>query len=139
MVAIGMVVVINSTLGSSLPANSVPFIAEYFDITSTTAKTLPISIYLVGYIVGPLLFGPLSEAFGRRLIMISTFLVFSIFTMACAVAPTWNALLVFRFFTGIFASSPIAIVGGMYADIYDDPITRGRAMSAFIGVSTPFS
>jgi MFS family permease len=134
-----MVIVINSTLGSSLPANAIPVIAENFNVTSTTAKTLPISIYLVGYIVGPLVFGPLSEAYGRRLIMISTFLVFTIFTMACAVAPNWSALLVFRFLTGIFASSPIAIIGGINADLYDNPITRGRAMAAFIGVCEPLS
>jgi MFS family permease len=132
-----MVIVINSTLGSSLPSNAIPFIADHFHIISSTAEILPISIYLVGYIVGPLLFGPLSESFGRKIIMISSFILFTIFTMGCALAPSWSALLVLRFFTGVNASSPIAVIGGIYADIYDNPVTRGRAMAVFIGVSEP--
>lgn len=128
-----MVIVVNSTMGSSLPSNAIPIIADYFGITSSYSKVLPISIYLVGYIVGPLGFGPLSESFGRRLIMMSTFVFFTIFTMGCAVAPTWAALLVFRFFAGVCASSPIAVIGGIYADMFDNPITRGRAMAVFIG------
>jgi MFS family permease len=129
--------VVNSTMGSSLPSNAVPFISAHFHITSPTAKILPISIYIVGYIVGPLLFGPLSEAYGRQVIMISTFFAFTIFTMACALAPTWSGLLVFRFLTGVAASSPIAVIGGIYADLYDNPVTRGRAMAVFIGVGEP--
>lgn len=135
IVAIGMVVVINSTMGSSLPSNAIPYISEKFDITSSYVKILPISMYLVGYVVGPLLFGPLSETFGRRPIMVGTFALFTIFTMACALAPSFPALLVFRLLTGINASSPISVTGGVYADIYNDPVTRGRAMAFFMGVS----
>lgn len=132
-----MIVVVNSTMGSSLPSNALPFISKYFNITQSSGKILPISIYLVGYIVGPLLFGPLSEAYGRKFIMISTFFLFTLFTLGCAVAPNWGALLIFRFLAGVSASSPIAINGGMYADLFDNPVTRGRAMATFIGVSKP--
>lgn len=95
---------------------------------------LPISLYLVGYASGPLLFGPLSEQVGRRVIMVSTFSMFTIFTLACALAPNWPSLLVFRWIVGVFASSSITIVGGLYADVYDDPVTRGRAMAIFMAV-----
>ncbi len=125
---------INSTMGSSLPSNAVPFISAHFHITSSSAKILPISIYLVGYVVGPVLFGPLSEAYGRQVIMISTFFGFTVSTMACALAPTWGGLLVFRFATGMNASSPMTVVGGIYADLYDNPVTRGRAMAVYISV-----
>ena len=138
IVLIGMLVVVNSTMGSSLPSNAIPFISAHFNITSSTAQILPISIYLVGYVVGPLLFGPLSEAYGRQMIMVSTFLAFTTFTMACALSPTWGGLLTFRFLTGVNASSPIAVIGGVYADLYDNPVTRGRAMAVFIGVSDPY-
>jgi MFS family permease len=91
-------------------------------------------MYLIGYIVGPVIFGPLSETYGRRVIMIPTFVIFALFTMACALAPNWASFLIFRTITGINASSPIAVIGGVYADIYGDPVTRGRAMSVFMGV-----
>jgi len=94
-------------------------------------------MYIFGYILGPLLFGPLSETYGRKPVMMLTFLLFTIFTMACALAPNFPALLIFRFLTGVNASSPISVTGGIYADIYNDPVTRGRAMAVFMGVSIP--
>ncbi|TVY75818.1 MFS transporter prlG, partial [Lachnellula suecica] len=133
IVAIGMLVVVNSTMGSSLPSNAIPFISEAFGITSSYAKVLPISMYLIGYVLGPLLFGPLSETYGRRMIMTSSFLGYTAFTLACAVSPNWTALLIFRLLAGVNASSPIAVVGGVYADVYGDPVTRGRAMAVFMG------
>lgn len=135
IVAVGILIVLNTTMGSSLPSNAVPYICETFHITSSYDKALPISMYIVGYVVGPLAFGPLSEAFGRQLIMISCFAIFMIFTMACAVAPNWPSLLIFRLITGICASTPNTVTGGIYADIYADPVTRGRAMAIFMGVS----
>lgn len=47
----------------------------------------------------------------------------------------WPALLVFRLVAAISASSPIAVVGGMFADVYDDSVTRGRAMALFMAAS----
>ncbi|RDL35471.1 uncharacterized protein BP5553_07402 [Venustampulla echinocandica] len=133
IVIIGMLIVVNSTMGSALPSNAVPYICETFHVTSSYAKPLPISMYIVGYVLGPLAFGPLSETFGRQLIMISSFVIFMIFTMACALAPNWSSLLIFRLITGISASTPNTVTGGIYADMYADPVTRGRAMAIFMG------
>ncbi|KAI4129251.1 MAG: hypothetical protein LQ347_003860 [Umbilicaria vellea] len=135
IIAIGISTVLNSTLGSALPSGSITFIATYFNITKQEQLVLPISVYLIGYVFGPLLFGPLSEAYGRKSIMISTFAIYTLFTLACAVAPNWPALLVFRLIAGISASSPITVVGGMFADVYDDPVTRGRAMAGFMAAT----
>lgn len=127
--------VINSTMGSALPSMAIPDITKDFNITSEEQSVLPISVYLIGYVLGPIVWGPLSEHYGRRNLSFVTFCLFTIFTMACAVAPSWAALLIFRFFCGAFASSPIAIVAGILADIYDDPRTRGRAFAIFMVVS----
>jgi len=45
-------------------------------------------------------------------VMIYAFSVFTIFTMACALAPNYPAFIVFRFLGGIAASCPITVVGG---------------------------
>ncbi|KAL0940345.1 Polyamine transporter 3 [Colletotrichum truncatum] len=131
-----MMQVINSTLGSALPSNAIPFITSEWGITSPQQQVLPISVYLIGYVFGPVVWGPLSEHLGRRVLTIVTFIMFTIWTMACALAPNWPSLLFFRLFTGIFASSPIAIVTGILADIYGNPETRGRAMTAFMVMTT---
>ena len=137
VVVITVIFVMNSTMGSSLPSMAVPAIARDFGVTSQEQLVLPISVYLIGYVFGPPIWGPLSEQVGRRNLSIASCGLFTIFAMACAVAPNWPALLVFRFFCGALASAPIAIVAGILADIFSDPRTRGRAFAIFM-VSTVF-
>lgn len=130
----GLALAFNSTLGSSLPSGASGYLSKQFSISSAEQLALPNSVYLIGYVFGPPLFSPLSEMHGRRIVMLSTFCGYTIFTMACALAPNWPALLIFRFLSGAFASAPITVVGGIFADIYDDPVRRGQAI-ALIGVS----
>ncbi|KAJ6784104.1 hypothetical protein PWT90_08582 [Aphanocladium album] len=136
VVALTSTLVLNSTIGSALPSQAIPFIADSFGVTSDTQRVLPISVFLVGYVFGPLIWGPLSEHVGRRSLTLVTFTSFTLFTMGCALAPTWDALLVLRFFTGVFAASPIAIVAGILADVYGDARERGRAFGIFMVVTT---
>lgn len=63
----------SSTIGSSIAAGASHQFAAYFNITSQSQLVLPTSSYLFGYVVGPLLFGPLSESYGRKWVMVSTF------------------------------------------------------------------
>ncbi|KXJ96418.1 major facilitator superfamily domain-containing protein [Microdochium bolleyi] len=130
-----MLCIINSTMGSSLPSLAIPNIAADFGVTGQAQLVLPISVFLIGFVFGPLLWGPLTEYVGRRPVTCTTFTLFMISTMACALAPNWPALLVFRFFVGIFASAPIPAVSGVMADMYGDPLTRGRAMAWFMATT----
>ncbi|KAM5483306.1 hypothetical protein MaudMau93_006408 [Microsporum audouinii] len=124
--------VLNSTLGSSLPSGAIPFIAREFNVQSTEQLTLPISLFLLGYVFGPIVCGPLSESYGRKPVIVVGFVAFMLFTLTCAVMQSWAALLVMRFFVGVAAAAPISVVGGMLADVYDEPRTRGRYMALFM-------
>ncbi|KAI3327667.1 major facilitator superfamily transporter [Xylariaceae sp. AK1471] len=127
-----MMIVINSTLGSTLPSMAIPYIAREWGVTSDTQLFLPISTYLIGYVFGPLLWGPLSEHIGRRNLTVATFVLFNLWTLGCALSPNWPAFLIFRLLCGVFGSAPIAVVTGQLADIYDDPVSRGRALAYFM-------
>lgn len=132
-----MLNVVNSTLSSSLPSNSITYMAPDFGVSTAGNNpqlVLPISIYLVGYVLGPLLFGPLSEAYGRRWPMLITFVLYTAFTLGCALAPNWASMIVFRLLAGIGAAAPMTIIGGLYADIFDDPVSRGRVIAFYMGV-----
>lgn len=118
-----------------MPSGAINYIGPYFNVTSDQQLVLPISLFLAGYVLGPIFFGPLSETYGRRIITLSSFIVFTLFTMACALAPNWPVFLVFRLICGINASSAIAVVGGLYADVFGDTVIRGRAMAIFMAVS----
>ncbi|EED21234.1 bicyclomycin resistance protein, putative [Talaromyces stipitatus ATCC 10500] len=128
----GMMQVLNSTIGSSLPSGAIKYIARDFNVTDETKLVLPISLFLVGYVLGPLLYGPLSEQYGRRYPLLIGYVLFDIFVMACALAPTFNALLVFRLFNGMAASAPIAIITGTFSDVFDNPTVRGRTMAWYM-------
>lgn len=93
---------------------------------------LPTSIYLVGYVCGPMLWGPLSESYGRKGTMIYSFALFTILSIASALSPNFTALVILRLFTGIGGSCAISVVGGICADCYHNPISRGRAMAIFM-------
>jgi MFS family permease len=83
-------------------------------------------------------FGPLSEIYGRRTVLLPTFFCFTAFTLGWALSPNWNALVVLRLLTGLVASAPITIVCGVYANIYELDIRRGRAIVAFMAVCLSF-
>lgn len=49
-----MALVLNSTIGSALPVGARQEIQDYFNITNESLLVLPVSIYLIGYVLGPL-------------------------------------------------------------------------------------
>jgi len=87
-------------------------------------------LFVAGYCVGPLLWGPLSEQFGRRPIFLSSFLVYTLFQIGCALSQNTTSILVCRFLAGTFAAAPLTNSGGMIADIWE-PKTRGTATAVF--------
>lgn len=116
-------------MGSSLPSGAATYIREYFDVGSHTEIVLLNSLYLVGYAIGPLLFGPLSEYAGRRPVLVGAYIGYAMFTLGCALSPNYTALLIFRLLCGLNVAAPNAVLAGLYADIHDDPRKRGRAMA----------
>lgn len=129
-----ILLVFNSTISSAITSNAMPYIAADFGVTGDIQMYLPVSVYLIGYIFGPLVFSPLSESVGRRHVVVWTFSIFILFTLACALAPDWPSFLIFRLICGTCASVPLTVIGGLYADIFPNPKTRGRAMVAFMSV-----
>ena len=68
--------------------------------------------------------------------MISTFIVFTAFVLGCALAPSFPSLVVMRLLAGIGASTPVSVIGGIYADIYNTSRARGMAITVFMAGTT---
>ncbi|MCJ1273481.1 hypothetical protein MMC21_001273 [Puttea exsequens] len=118
----------NSTLSSSLPSGAIDSLDAAFHVKSSQQQSLPVAIFLVGYIFGPLVMGPISESYGRRICFIFSFGLHTAFTLGCALTSSWPLLLFFRFLVGLGASAPQAVLSGMYSDLYADLVPRGRAV-----------
>lgn len=136
IVIAGFTCTFNGNLGSSLPSGALDAISAHFGVTSRVQLILLNSLYMTGYVLGPVLFGPLSEYIGRRPVLIGTFLGYLTFTLACSGSPSFPAFLVFRLLAGINAAAPTTVIGGLYADVLDNPSVRGNAMAVYMTVTT---
>ncbi|KAI8936318.1 hypothetical protein NX059_006734 [Plenodomus lindquistii] len=97
---------------------------------SQEVVTLGVSLFVLGFALGPLLWAPFSEIYGRQIVFLGTYTAFTAFNAAVAGAPTIYGLLILRFFAAAFGSSPLTNAGGVIADMFSAN-ERGLAMSLF--------
>lgn len=97
---------------------------------SEEVTLLTITLFVIGFGVGPMAFAPLSEIFGRRPIYAATLALAVIFTIPGAVAKNIGTLLVTRFIAGVAFSAPMSLVGGTLVDLWKNE-ERGVPMAAF--------
>ena len=77
-----------------------------------------IGSFLFGTALGPLLAGPLSDAIGRRPVLIFGLIGFAIFSGACALVQSGETLVVFRFFQALTGSASLLAGRALMADLY---------------------
>ncbi|KAH8812358.1 major facilitator superfamily domain-containing protein [Xylogone sp. PMI_703] len=109
-------------------------IIETFDASDEVAA-LGLSLYVLGFAVGPILWAPLSEIYGRQPILFITFAALTAFNAGCAGAKNIWTLVILRFFAGTFGASPLTNAGAVIADMFTLS-QRGFAMSLF--ATAPF-
>ncbi|KAK7416001.1 hypothetical protein QQZ08_012154 [Neonectria magnoliae] len=114
---------------SSAYSGGIREVIRTFDVSREVA-TLGISLFVLGFAVGPVLWAPLSELYGRQKIFFGTYMALTAFNAGAAGAPTIAALIISRFFAGSFGASPLTNAGGVIADMFDGP-ERGVATSIF--------
>lgn len=117
-------------LASSIFAPGVPALMEDFQVTNQELASFVVSVYVLGFAFGPMLIAPLSEMYGRVPVYHVCNICFVAFSIACAKAPSFGALIAFRFFAGTFGSCPLTNGGGSIADMINQE-KRAAAMSAF--------
>lgn len=102
-----------------------------FESDSAILSSFIVSVYLIGYCFGPLVIAPLSEMYGRNMLYNICNVLFVIFSVACAVAPSLETLIFFRLCCGLAGSCPLTLGAGTIADMIA-PAKRGLMMSWWI-------
>ncbi|KAJ1324142.1 MFS transporter DHA1 family multidrug resistance protein [Microdochium nivale] len=120
-----------SPIGSTISAASAPAIMADLGATSDTLGTLMTTIYLFGYAFGPFLVAPLSELYGKRIVLRVCAVLFCLFNIACALAHTFPSLIVYRLLAGIAGSCPGTLGASSIADMVPRE-RRGAAMAAYV-------
>ena len=103
--------------------------------SSEEVGTLGISLFVLGFAIGPLLWAPFSELYGRQILFIGTYAALTAFNAGAAGANSMATLIVLRFLAGAFGSSPLTNAGGVIADMFHAD-QRGLGMSVF--AAAPF-
>lgn len=121
---------IYSPLSSSAFAPGVPLVLAEFNNYSSILATFVVSIFILGFATGPLLIAPLSEMYGRLKIYHCCNVLFVVFTIACAVASSFEQLLAFRFLAGFAGVATVTCGSGSIADMIPRE-QRGVAISVW--------
>ncbi|KAF2630324.1 MFS general substrate transporter [Macroventuria anomochaeta] len=106
-------------MGSAIYSPSIPGVMERFGV-EIGAASLGLSIYVLAYGIGPLLFSPLSEIpiIGRNPPYIISYAIFVVLLVPTALAEDFNTLIALRFLQGFFGSPCLATGGATLQDIY---------------------
>ncbi|KFA63974.1 hypothetical protein S40285_05711 [Stachybotrys chlorohalonatus IBT 40285] len=131
MLVLLSIITFMTPFASSIIAPAIVFIAQEYDEPSLTMSAMPVSIFLLGYAVGPLFLSPLSEIYGRYWVLVLANSFFCAWLIGCALATSLETLIFFRFMSGVGGSACQTIGGGVIADLF--PVAeRGKAMSLWM-------
>lgn len=102
---------------------------------SQEVATLGVSLFVLGFAIGPLLWAPLSELYGRQVLFFGTYAVLTAFNAGAAGANSIASLLVMRFLAGTFGASPLTNAGGVIADMFP---ANQRGLGTALFAAAPF-
>ncbi|WP_068086301.1 multidrug effflux MFS transporter [Polycladidibacter stylochi] len=113
-------------IDTMLPA--LPQMGEALNVIHENDRQLIITAYLIGMAAASLLFGPLSDAVGRRKLLIIGLLIYSLGGILSIFATDYEHMLAARVLQGIGAASPRVLTISMVRDWYSGR-DMGRVMS----------
>ncbi|KAK6954822.1 hypothetical protein Daesc_004791 [Daldinia eschscholtzii] len=119
-----------SPVSSSMVAPSLSAIGAEFGITEGFQQNIVLSVFVLAYAIGPLVWGPLAEIYGRVSVLQYSNLGFLAFTLGCGFSRTKGQIIAFRFLSGLGGSASLAIGGGVLSDLFVAE-QRGRAISIY--------
>lgn len=119
------------SIDAMLPA--FPAIAEDLFIESENDVQLVIGLFFLGNGFGQLLFGPLSDSFGRRPMILIGLIVFMIGCVMSMVAQSFELLLIGRILQGVGAAGPRTVTVSMVRDLYSG-VEMARIMSIAMAI-----
>ncbi|CAG8926228.1 unnamed protein product [Penicillium salamii] len=121
------------TFASSALSAANPQIREEFG-ASAELVVADTSLFVLAFAIGPAIWAPLSEIFGRQIIYILTYGLTTVLAGATIASPNITALLVLRFLTSAFGSSAISNTGAVISDMY---VARDRGIATIAYVGAP--
>ena len=126
-----MVMALNAlAIDSMLPA--LPAIAEGLGVAVANDRQYVISTYLFGIGAGSLLYGPLSDRFGRKGVLVPALFAYVAFSIGCGLATSFPMLLALRFGHGMISAALGVIVVAVIRDLFSGDAMAKRLSMIFL-------
>ncbi len=123
-------------IDTMLPA--FPDMTSAFGLSDANRVQYVISSYLLGMGLGSLFYGPLSDRFGRKTVMLPTVVCYSLFSLACAFAPSFEILLGLRVGQGLCGAAMGVLVAAVIRDRFEgDAMARRMSLIFMIFMIVP--
>lgn len=120
------------SLSVSIYVPSMPAIAEQLG-SSLASVQATLSLFLMGFAVAQLFYGPISDRYGRRPVILTGLCIYVLASIACAFAPNIEMLQLARFIQGVGACSGPVIARAVVRDHY--PPTDAAKVFSMIGTA----
>jgi len=85
---------------------------------SAEAVQLTITVFLAGFSVGMLFYGPISDRYGRRTVLLSGIAIFALASLACVLALAVEQLIVARFLQALGGGAASVLARAVVRDVY---------------------
>ncbi|MEZ5159277.1 MAG: multidrug effflux MFS transporter [Marmoricola sp.] len=93
-------------------------------VADTNSMQWVVSAYLFSFGVMSIFHGPLSDALGRKPVMIGGIVVYVVASIGCALAPNLTTMIVFRSLQGLSAGGGVIVSRTLVRDLYDGPAAQ---------------
>ncbi|PIC79363.1 MFS transporter [Sporosarcina sp. P18a] len=114
-----------------------PIVADDLN-ASTSLVQLSLTACLIGLGAGQLIFGPLSDIYGRRKPLVITLIVYAIASILCAFSPNIWIFVALRFIQGMTGAAGIVIARACARDLYvGNELTKFMAMLSIVSGAAP--
>lgn len=97
--------------------SAMPAMATFF-ATNEGQVQLTLSTYILGFALGQLIYGPISDSIGRKPVIIYGILTFALVSIGCAMVSNITQLIVLRFFHGLTAASAAVVINALLRDTF---------------------
>lgn len=117
-------------IDAMLPA--FPAMIKGLSVTNANDIQYVISVFLAGTGIGALIYGPLSDRYGRKPILLVATVGAATFSLACSISPTFEIMLVMRFAHGLLAAAMAVLVISVIRDQFEGDAMARRMSTIFL-------